>query len=184
MPVLYTRVTRTVNSDTRSKLREPLASRLNPLRSKSAKRPRCCSRVSPSNLTQLRLYQVQASPLLLLTLGIPYQAIKLVRDVRCPLCMSSLNSASDRYVVGERIGRQYPGLQLSFADVHLIEVLNQARSVGGGGFCDLCHGRFLPTGLDLAMKRPRSMTQALSAAQEAERVRHYTCTARQSEVFD
>jgi len=41
----------------------------------------------------------------------------------------------------------------------LIDIPEPPKRVGGGGYCDLFKGTFIPTGLNLALKRPRSKTQ-------------------------
>ncbi|KAG8870749.1 hypothetical protein FRB97_009418 [Tulasnella sp. 331] len=60
---------------------------------------------------------------------------------------------------------RFNSLQLSTSDAHLINIPHPNRSVGGGGYCDLFLGMHIPTGMKLAMKRPRFNTQiALEAA--------------------
>ncbi|KAG9002933.1 hypothetical protein FRB94_003460 [Tulasnella sp. JGI-2019a] len=53
-------------------------------------------------------------------------------------------------------------LHLSTSDAHLIVIPDPTRSVGGGGFCDLFLGTYVPTGQKLAMKRPKFSTHVTS----------------------
>ncbi|KAG8998236.1 hypothetical protein FRB94_006976 [Tulasnella sp. JGI-2019a] len=53
-------------------------------------------------------------------------------------------------------------LRLSTSDTHLIVMTEPNRSVGGGGFCDLFLGKYLPSGQVLGMKRPRLSVQTAS----------------------
>ncbi|KAG8990863.1 hypothetical protein FRB94_013030 [Tulasnella sp. JGI-2019a] len=59
------------------------------------------------------------------------------------------------YVIGTRRYLRPPRLRLETEDAYLISIPHPNRSVGGGGFCDLYRGIFLPTGLVFALKRPR-----------------------------
>ncbi|KAG8848550.1 hypothetical protein FRB96_001077 [Tulasnella sp. 330] len=65
---------------------------------------------------------------------------------------------------------QLPSLHLSSSEARLVSMGNGDRPIGTGDFCDMFHGIFIPTGSELAFKRPRfsSLEQV-----EAEALRPY-----------
>ncbi|KAG8872442.1 hypothetical protein FRB97_007634 [Tulasnella sp. 331] len=65
---------------------------------------------------------------------------------------------------------QLPSLHLSSSEARLVSMGNGDRPIGTGDFCDMFHGIFIPTGSELAFKRPRfsSLEQV-----EAEALRTY-----------
>ncbi|KAG8986570.1 hypothetical protein FRB93_005232 [Tulasnella sp. JGI-2019a] len=53
--------------------------------------------------------------------------------------------------------------------VDCIQIPEPSRSVGGGGYCDMFRGIYTPTGIHLALKRPRFSTQDPLEAADARR---------------
>ncbi|KAG9023106.1 hypothetical protein FRB95_013556 [Tulasnella sp. JGI-2019a] len=58
----------------------------------------------------------------------------------------------------------FTSLCLTTSDAHLVTIPEPTRSVGGGGFCDLFLGTYVPTGQKLAMKRARLFMQTTREA--------------------
>ncbi|KAG8874283.1 hypothetical protein FRB98_008552 [Tulasnella sp. 332] len=68
---------------------------------------------------------------------------------------------------------QLPSLHLSSSEARLVSMGNGDRPIGTGDFCDMFHGIFIPTGSELAFKRPRfSSLEQVEA--EALRVSFFT----------
>ncbi|KAG8872350.1 hypothetical protein FRB98_009657, partial [Tulasnella sp. 332] len=74
---------------------------------------------------------------------------------------------SDAYMIKTPTSLRPPPLRLSSSDAHLISIPDRNRPVGGGGYCDLFLGIFIPTSYKVALKRPRFSSQEPNEAKEA-----------------